>query len=253
MSPDPLFDLTDRVVVITGASSGIGASAARCYAERGARVVLAARRKERLDELAAELPGSLPVPCDVGDPAACQDLVDRTLAEHGRIDVLVNNAGTHHIGPAEDESVETFRGVVDVNLNAVFALTRAAARPMLDAGRGSVITVASMFGLVGSGQVPQASYAASKGAVVNLTRELGAQWARRGVRVNAIAPAFFSTEMTTGMFSDEGAERWMRRQTPMGRAGELAELHGALVYLAADASSYVTGTTLSVDGGWTAV
>ncbi|NMO88269.1 SDR family NAD(P)-dependent oxidoreductase [Actinomycetospora sp. TBRC 11914] len=250
---DPLFDLTDRVVVITGASSGIGASAARCFADRGARVVLAARRKERLDELAADLPGAVPVACDVADPDACAALVDRAIAECGRLDVLVNNAGTHHVGPAEDEPVETFSAVVDLNLTSVFALSQAAARPMLAVGRGSIITIASVFGLNGAGQVPQASYSASKGAVVNLTRELGAQWARRGVRVNAIAPAFFSTEMTTAMFDDEGATRWMRRKTPMGRAGELDELHGALVYLASDASSYVTGTTLPVDGGWTAV
>ena len=250
---DPLFDLTDRVVVVTGASAGIGASAARCLAGRGAKVVAAARRADRLEELVADLPGALPVVCDVTDPEQCQALVDRAVEVHGRIDVLVNNAGSHHIGPAEDETVETFSAVLDVNLTGVFALTRAAAAPMLAAGRGSVITISSVFGLVGAGQVPQASYSASKGAVVNLTRELGAQWARRGVRVNAIAPAFFSTEMTTAMFTDEGAERWMRRKTPMGRAGELAELHGALVYLASDASSYVTGTTLAVDGGWTAV
>ncbi|NMO91699.1 SDR family NAD(P)-dependent oxidoreductase [Actinomycetospora sp. TBRC 11914] len=253
MSPDPLFDLTDRVVVVTGASSGIGASAARCFADRGARVVLAARRKERLDELAAELPGSVPVACDVGYPAECANLVDHTLATCGRIDVLVNNAGTQNVTPAEHETPEDFSSVLDVNLGSVFALSTAAARPMLAAGQGSIITIASIFGLVGAGQIPQASYAASKGAVVNLTRELGAQWARRGVRVNAIAPAFFATEMTTGLFADEAAERWMRRKTPMGRAGELDELHGALVYLASGASSYVTGTTLPVDGGWTAV
>jgi NAD(P)-dependent dehydrogenase (short-subunit alcohol dehydrogenase family) len=253
VSTDPLFDLSERVVVITGASSGIGESAARCFAERGATVVAAARRKERLDDLVADLPGALAVPCDVSDPAACQDLVDRTLQTHGRVDVLVNNAGSQHITPAEDETPEGFSAVVDVNLNSVFTLSAAAARPMLAAGKGSIITVASIFGLVGAGQIPQAAYAASKGAVVNLTRELAAQWARRGVRVNAVAPAFFATEMTSEMFDDEGADRWLRRKTPMGRPGELAELHGALVYLASDASSYVTGTTLAVDGGWTAV
>ena len=250
---DPLFDVQGRVALVTGASSGIGASMARCLAERGATVVLVARREKRIADLAAELPGADARACDTSDTAAGTALIDDVVADHGRIDVLVNNAGTHTIGPAEDDDPDTFAHVVHTNLVATFALSRAAGRHMLDAGRGSIVNVASIFGLVGSGRIPQASYSASKAGVVNLTRELAAQWARRGVRVNGIAPAFFDTEMTTAMFSDERAESWMRRTTPMGRAGELSELHGALVFLASDASSFVTGTTIPVDGGWTAV
>jgi NAD(P)-dependent dehydrogenase (short-subunit alcohol dehydrogenase family) len=226
---------------------------ARCLAERGATVVLAARREKRIADLAAELPGAEARTCDIADTAAGTALVDGVVADHGRIDVLVNNAGTSAIGSAEDEDPDTFAQVVHTNLVATFALSRAAGRHMIAGDGGSIVNVASIFGLVGSGRLPQASYSASKAGVVNLTRELGAQWARRGVRVNAIAPAFFDTEMTAGMFGDERAEAWMRRTTPMGRAGELSELHGALVFLASDASSYVTGTTIAVDGGWTAV
>jgi len=126
-------------------------------------------------------------------------------------------------------------------------------RQMLDRGGGVVVNVASVLGLVGSGQIPQAGYVASKGGLVNLTRELAAQWARRGVRVNALAPGWFRTEMTEVLFADEGGQRWIRRKTPMGRAGELHELDGALLFLASDASTYVTGQVVTVDGGWTAV
>jgi NAD(P)-dependent dehydrogenase (short-subunit alcohol dehydrogenase family) len=253
MNPDPLFDVSGLVAVVTGASGGIGASLARCLAERGAAVVLAARREAPLAELAGELPGASATRCDVTDPAACEALIDGAVERHGRIDVLVNNAGHYAVEPAEEETPETFRGVVETNLNATFALSRAAGRRMLEAGSGSIVNIASIFGLVGSGQIPQASYSASKAGVLNLTRELAAQWARRGVRVNAIAPSFFATEMTTQLFESDQATRWMRRHTPMGRAGQLDELHGAVVFLASRASSYVTGAAIPVDGGWTAV
>ena len=249
---DP-FDLTGQVIVITGASSGIGAGAASCLAARGARVVLAARRVERLEALAETLQEATVIPCDVADPEACQRLVDEAVAWGGRIDVLVNNAGAAAIAPAEDETVSSFEDIVRVNLTSVFALSTAAGRYMLDAGSGSIVNIASMFGLVGSGVVHQASYAASKGGVVNLTRELSAQWARRGVRVNAIAPGFFESEMTASMWEDEASVRWLRRRAPMGRRGEIAELEGPLVFLASSASSYVTGVTIPVDGGWTSV
>lgn len=247
------FTVTDRVVIVTGASSGIGASVARCFAEQGARVVLAARRADRIEALAAELPQAMAVTCDVTDDEQRNALIDATIARWGRIDVLINNAAAYSIQPAERESVESFTSIVDINLVSVFALSAAAARHMLPAGAGSIINIASIFGLVGSGAVQQASYAASKGGVVNLTRELSAQWSRRGVRVNAVAPAYFSSEMTESMWEDEATMKWLRRQTPMGRRGELEELHGPLLFLASDASSYVTGATLPVDGGWTSV
>ncbi len=247
------FRLDGRVVLLTGASSGIGERLARVLHTAGARLVLAARRADRLDSLSAELDGAVPVACDVSRDEDLERLVSVALDRYGRIDVLVNNAGTADPLPAEDEPAERFRKVLAVNLTAAFVLTQLVGRQMLERGSGVVVNVASVLGLVASGQIPQASYVASKGGLVNLTRELAAQWARRGVRVNALAPGWFHTEMTEEMFADEGGRRWIRRNTPMGRRGELHELDGPLLFLASDASTYVTGQVLTVDGGWTAV
>ena len=258
MTPvDPLaaFRLDGRVALVTGASSGLGARFARVLDAAGASVVLTARRVDRLQALADELRDALPVACDLADADATQQLVDATLERHGRIDVLVNNAGIDDIQPALDQSTADFRREIDVNLIAPFALAVAAARAMIERGDGgTIVNVASIWGLVGVGQIPDAGYAASKGALVNMTRELAAQWARSGVRVNSLAPGWFRTEMTEGrMFGDERSERWIRQRTPMGRGGAEHELDGALLYLASDASSFVTGTVLPVDGGWTAI
>ncbi|MEE8580262.1 MAG: glucose 1-dehydrogenase [Myxococcota bacterium] len=261
MSSGPgIFDLRDRVVIVTGASSGLGVQFAESLAAAGAKLVLAARRKGRLEELANRLAGLdaqpadvLVHPCDVTREEEVDRLVEACLARYGRVDVLVNNAGITEIVPAETHPVDRFRAVVDVNLLGVFLCAQRVGRSMLEAGKGSIVNVASVLGLVGTGQVPQAAYAASKGAVVNLTRELGAQWARRGVRVNCLAPGWFETEMTAEMFSDERSRKWMRTRTPMGRPGRPGELAGALYLLASDASSFMTGHTLTVDGGWTIV
>jgi NAD(P)-dependent dehydrogenase (short-subunit alcohol dehydrogenase family) len=251
--PD-LFDIEDRVVVVTGASSGLGARFGRTLVGRGARVVLAARREERIAGLAAELGDrALAVTTDVADEASVVRLVDAAVARFGRLDVLVNNAGMTHVGPAAEETTAEFRGVIDVNLVGLFTSCREAARVMLAQGSGSIINVASTLGLFGIGRIPQAAYTASKGGVVNLTRELAAQWARRGIRVNALCPGWFSTEMTAEMFDNEKSLRYIERTVPMGRAGEEGELDGMLVFLASDASSYVTGQTMVVDGGWSAV
>ena len=155
-------------------------------------------------------------------------------------------------GGAQAESLEEFKRVVDINLNAVFDLSRLLAPSMLERGRGVIVNVASVHGFVASAPNTQAAYVASKGAVVTLTRELAVQWARKGIRVNAIAPGYFATEITAAMFENDRSVEWIERNTPLGRAGELHELDGALLFLASDASSYVTGTTLLVDGGWTA-
>jgi NAD(P)-dependent dehydrogenase (short-subunit alcohol dehydrogenase family) len=254
---EELFGLTGRVAVVTGASSGLGVGFARALAQAGAHLVLAARRADRLEAVATELEEAgvevLPVGCDVTDANQVEALKDACLERFGRVDILVNNAGTTEVVPAENESEEAFLHVLNVNLNGTFHCAQRFGRVMLEAGRGSIINVASIFGMVGSGSIPQASYVASKGAVVNMTRELAAQWARRGVRVNAIAPGFFRSEMTEEMFSDERSMAWVRRKTPAGRPGEVEELAGALIFLASDASSYVTGQTIAVDGGWTAI
>ena len=255
--PSTLFRLDGRVAVVTGASAGIGTALAEALAAAGARVVLAARRAERLEELAGRLAAegaeALAVACDVSAEPEVDRLVEATLRRFGRVDVLVNNAGIVTIVPAEDEPLEEFRRTVDVNLIGVFLCAQRFGRVMLEAGRGSIVNVASVLGLVGSGQVKQAAYCAAKGGVVNLTRELAAQWARRGVRVNALAPGWFPSEMTADMFADERSMKWVESRDPMGRPGRNEELVGPLLFLASDASSYVTGHILAVDGGWTII
>jgi NAD(P)-dependent dehydrogenase (short-subunit alcohol dehydrogenase family) len=253
---DPLqpFRLDGRVAIVTGASSGLGDRFARVLSAAGARVVVAARRAERLDALVSELRNAVAVSCDLTEPGAPERLVTTAVEQCGQIDIVVNNAGMSDPVPALEETTEHFRGIVELNLVAPFELARAAATFMVEHGGGSIVNVASISGLVGTGQIPEAGYAASKGALVNLTRELAAQWARRGVRVNALAPGWFHTEMTDGvMFGSEDAEKWMYSRTPMGRGGEVHELDGALLFLASDASSFVTGSVLAVDGGWTAI
>ncbi|HEX4906894.1 MAG TPA: SDR family oxidoreductase [Acidimicrobiales bacterium] len=254
MPIDPLapFRLDGRVVIVTGASSGIGERFARVLHAAGAQVVAAARRADRLEVLSKECDGLLPVSVDLALSDDRERLVETVIGHFGRVDVLVNNAGIGDTYPAQDEPLDHWSRVVEVNQTAVFHLSQLCGRQMLEQGSGVVVNVASILGLVASGQIPQVSYAASKGAVVNMTRELAVQWARRGIRVNAIAPGWFLSEMTQEMFDDEGGRSFIRRNTPMGRPGELAELDGALLYLASDASTYTTGAILAVDGGWIA-
>jgi NAD(P)-dependent dehydrogenase (short-subunit alcohol dehydrogenase family) len=250
---DPLFDVSGANVLVTGASSGLGRQFASALAERGARVLAVARREAALQDLATKHAGRIrPVAGDVTSEADVARMVAEAESWCGPIDVLVNNAGITSVQPAEQEDVATFARVIDVNLTALYRLCHHVGRQMLDNGGGSIINIASINGLVASWSIPEAGYCASKGAVISLTRELAAQWADRGIRVNGIAPGYFRSELTEDLFDSDAGERRFRRM-PMRRAGESHELNGALVFLASQASSYMTGQILVVDGGWTAV
>ncbi|WP_280436605.1 SDR family NAD(P)-dependent oxidoreductase [Nocardia carnea] len=252
-SVDPLFDIAGKVAIVTGASSGLGRQFATAMAQRGAYVVAVARRKDPLLALVDQFPEHiLAVSADVTKDDEIRDVIDRTVEWRGAIDIVVNNAGITSIQPAEDEDPETFGKVIDVNLIALYRLCHLAGRRMLEQGRGTIINIASINGLVASWSIPEAGYCASKGAVISLTRELAAQWADRGIRVNALAPGYFRSELTEELFTSSAGERRFRRM-PMRRGGREDELNGALVFLASEASSYMTGQTLVIDGGWTTV
>ena len=249
-TPSRSFD--GRVAVITGATGGLGERFARVLHAAGATVVVGGRRLTRLTALADELGDRIiPVECDVTSEEDCDRLIAAAVAVSGNLDVLVNNAGIGDTVAAEDEEIQLFRDVVEVNLIGLFTMSQRAARVMLPQGSGSIINIASALGLVASSPIAQAGYCATKGGVVNLTRELAAQWARRGVRVNALAPGWFASEMTGGMLADPKAMAFVERGAPIARFGAPHELDGALLFLAGVESTYVIGQTISVDGGWT--
>jgi len=254
--PTRAFRLDGRTAVVTGASSGLGARFAPTLAGAGARVALAARRLDRVEELAEQIRAgggeAIAVRCDVTSDEDVRRLVAQVLDAFDRIDVLVNNAG---VAPAEDAEIETpesFRRVVAVNLTGAYICAREVALRMLAQGTGAIVNTASISGLVAGDGRDTPSYAASKGAIVNLTRELAVRWARRGVRVNGLAPGYFPTEMTGETLASAEGARFVAERTPLARPGRIEELDGALLFLCSDASSYVTGHTLVVDGGWTA-
>jgi NAD(P)-dependent dehydrogenase (short-subunit alcohol dehydrogenase family) len=248
------FRLDGEVALVTGASSGLGARFAEVLDAVGARVAIVARRRDRLDTLAARLTDPIVVDCDITDPAAQADLVPRIVDAGGRLDVVVNNAGRSEPMRALDEPVEHFRDTVELNLVAPFAVAQAAANAMVGLGiAGRIVNVVSIYALAGIGRVPEASYSASKGGLLSLTRELASQWSRKDIRVNALAPGWFPSEMTEDLFADERLTGWVQDRTPLRRAGAVHELDGALLFLCSAASSYVTGQVLAVDGGWSAV
>jgi hypothetical protein len=243
-------DLKDRVVIVTGASSGLGEQMARALAAAGAVPVLAARRAERLEALREELGGAEAVTCDVTDAADRERLVDHVMELHGRLDGLINNAGAGATAPALRTSTETFARVLELNLTAPFALSCLAAARMRDNGGGSIVNVASVMGLRSIGEIPDAAYVASKAGMIGLTRELASQWGRYGVRVNALAPGFFASEMTAELGDDpDEFPEFLLAGTPLGRGGRAGELDAAVLFLLGGGGSFVTGHVLSVDGG----
>ncbi|MFD4709689.1 SDR family NAD(P)-dependent oxidoreductase [Streptomyces sp. NPDC058430] len=246
-----LFSLEGRTAIVTGASAGLGARFATVLAQAGATVFAAARRIDRLKELADDDARIHPVACDVSLEADRTRLAETALNATAHLDILVNNAATSGQTRAEDESADSFADVLGVNLTAPFHLARLTAEAPGAEGK-SIINVSSVLGLVSGAPLGGASYSASKAGLIGLTRELAGQWGRSGTRVNALAPGWFRTEMTAELFGDERSRRWVERGTMLRRGGETQELDGALLFLASDASTYCTGQVLTVDGGWTA-
>jgi NAD(P)-dependent dehydrogenase (short-subunit alcohol dehydrogenase family) len=249
MSVIDRFRLDGKVALVTGASSGLGVAFARGLAEAGADVAICARRADRLEETRRQVEElgrrCLAMPCDVTNVDDCRRVVEQTVAELGSVDVLVNNAGTATAAPATREDPDSFRRVVDVNLNGSYWMAQACGRVMEPGS--SIVNIGSVLGSTTAG-LPQAAYCSSKAAIIGLTRDLAQQWTgRKGIRVNALAPGFFPSEMTDEL--PDGYLDTMMFRVPAGRAGEPEELVPALVFLASDAAAYVTGVVLPVDGG----
>jgi NAD(P)-dependent dehydrogenase (short-subunit alcohol dehydrogenase family) len=249
-----LFDLSGRIAIVTGGSRGLGAEFAEGLAEAGASVMLCARRDEwlapGLDSLRARGFPADAMRCDVTNPAEVQVVVDATLKRFGQIDILVNNAGVSWGERPEAMTLAQWQKVIDVNLTGTFICSQAAGREMLKRQSGRIINIASIAGMQGNVNGPYyAGYAASKAGLMGLTRELAASWGRHGIRVNAIAPGFFHSRMSDSSITL--VEESIKKTTPLGRVGRQGELKGVAVFLASDASSYITGQTIVVDGGGT--
>jgi len=243
------FSLAGKVAIVTGASSGLGVAFAVGLAEAGADIAICARRVEKLEQTKAQVLESgrrcIAIQADVSNPDDCNRVVAETVDQLGKVDVLINNAGIGTAVPATRETPDEFRRVIDINLNGSYFMAQACGRAMRDGG--SIVNIGSVIGST-SAFLPQAAYASSKAAIIGLTRDLAQQWTgRKGIRVNALAPGFFKSEMTD-QYKDGYVEQVMYR-VPAGRMGEPHELVAAAIFLASDASSYITGAVLPVDGG----
>jgi 2-deoxy-D-gluconate 3-dehydrogenase len=247
-----MFDLAGRVAVVTGANTGIGQGLALALAGAGADVALVGRTpaEETAERVRAAGRRAAIIGADLSSIAPVQEVVERTIAELGGLDILVNNAGTIRRADALEFSEEDWDAVIDTNLKSVFFLCQAAARHMVTKGRGKIINIASMLSFQGGIRVP--SYTASKSGLAGLTRLLANEWAARGICVNAIAPGYIATNNTAALQSDEVRNRQIIERIPLGRWGKPSDLAGAVVFLASDASDYVQGHILAVDGGWLA-
>ena len=251
-TPAELFDLTGRVALVTGASSGLGRRIALVLAAAGATVAVTARRADRLAELESEAPTLRSCPCDLTNADDREALVTEIESRLGPIDILVNNAGAVNATSIENESLDDFANMIELNLTAAWHLMKLVGVSMVEREQGSIINIASILGVVGATPAKDSGYSAAKGGLVNLTREMGLQWARKGVRVNAICPGWFQTEMIEDLTSTENGSSFITTNTPMMRVGNVNEIDGAVLLLASDAGSFMTGSIVMVDGGWTA-
>lgn len=255
MKISEMFNLKGKVAIVTGASSGLGVTFSEALADAGANVEIAARRIDKLKHVADDLTKrgvrSKAFQCDVSNQDLVQALISDTVSTFGRLDILVNNAGVAAMSPATMISMEDWNKVVAVNLTGSFLCAREAAKQMMKQGGGKIINIASIYGAVGD-VFPASPYYATKGAIINMTRDLSVEWAPYKINVNAIAPGFFPSEMTEAIFQDPHYLEYINKQTPLGRPGNPDDLKGAVLFLSTAASDYVTGQTIFVDGGWTA-
>lgn len=251
------FDLKGSVAIVTGSSTGLGVQMAKAMASQGANIVGLARREQLVKEVAAEIEGefgvkAIGIACDITDTSRVDASVDEVLKEFGRIDILINNAGTGGVTPAEDVPDEMFENEINIDLTGTFKMARAVAKKaMIPANYGRIINIASMYGTVGNKIAGSAPYHAAKGGVVNLTRALAAEWGKYGITVNAICPGYFYTPLTKETLDSDFFQANAKTMIPLERYGKEGELDTATLFLSSKASSYVTGVILPVDGGYT--
>lgn len=251
------FDLTGRVALVTGCSTGLGVQMAKALASQGASIVALARRQNLIEQVANEIHETYGVPtlavsCDITDSEKVVKAVDTLMEKMRRIDILINNAGTGAVAPAEDITDDQFSNEMNIDLFGTFKMAREVAKKaMIPAGYGRVINIASMYGMVGNKIAPASPYHAAKGGVINLTRALAAEWGEKGITVNAICPGYFETPLTKETLDSEFFQNYARTMIPMARYGKEGELDSAAIFLASPASTYVNGVILPVDGGYT--
>lgn len=252
------FDLTGQVAIVTGASTGLGFQMAKAFANQGANLVLLARRMNLLEENARIIHEEfgvevLPFACDITDTERVKEAVKATMDKFGRLDILMNNAGTGAVANAEDITDEQFKKELDIDLFGTFVCSREFGKEMIKAQYGRIINIASMYGLVGNMIVGSAPYHAAKGGVVNLTRALAAEWGKYGITVNSICPGYFYTDLTTETLDSDFFQAIAKRSIPIERYGKSGELDTCALFLASPASTYVNGQNIAVDGGYTCV
>lgn len=252
-----MFDLKGRVVVVSGASSGLGVQMAKGFARQGADLVIMARRLEKLTKVAEEIRSlgvkCLPIKCDVTDTEAINKAAETAIKEYGKVDVLVNCAGSAKNAGVVNMTDDEWNFTIDTDLTSVFKVTRAFSKYMVEKKYGRIINIASMYGLVGNTAMDTVAYHSSKGGVVNFTRAVAAELAKYNITCNAICPGYFATELTIDVLKTEEFTNYMKATVPMGRYGNEGELNPAAIFLASDEAAYVTGVILPVDGGYTAI